>query len=186
MNHVWLDTETKAVLQESPPLKLAPATTETFSIVVIDLSFRPIHSRHVRAYYRVLGTSVSDAAEILKRKIPLILKRRLTLADAMLAQFELICSDIISAFVSDSVISNADPSYLSDLWRSLRTGEEFEKLWVTIENAPRDKSGSDFLEQFVGAEAVSFPKEFLAMRKKARIMQHWAEKIGATVVVADR
>ena len=184
MNHVWLDTETKAVLQKSPPEKLAPATTETFSIVVIDRSFRPIPSRHLRAYYRVLGTSIGDATEILKQTIPFILKRRLTLPDAMLAQFELICCDIISAFVSDTVISNADPEYLSGLWNSLKTGEEFEKQWVTIDNAPENACGADFLEQFVGVQAMDFPIEITAMRKKARIMQHWAKKIGATVVVS--
>lgn len=186
MNHTWLDTETKAVLQKVPPEKFAPATTETFSIVVIDCSFRPNHSRHLRAYHRVLGTTLDDASDHLKRAIPLVLKRKLSLSDALLAQFELICCDLVSVFVSDSVISNADPIYLSELWNSLKTGEEFETQRVTIHSVPDDSSGEDFLEQFVGAEVTNFPIDMEAMRKKARIMNHWANKIGAAILVADR
>ncbi len=186
MNHAWLDTETQAVLRRVPPEKFARATTEAFSIVVIDRSFRPIRSRHLRAYQRVLGTSIDHASDTLKRAIPLVLKRELILADAMLAQFELICCDMISVFVSDTIMANADPDYLCELWNSLKTGEEFEKQSVTIENVPDDSSGADFLEQFVGAKDTNFPMDIIAMRKKARIMQHWAKKIGATVIVADR
>ena len=186
MSRAWLDTETMAVLWKVLPEKLAPATTETFSIVVIDRTFRPIESRHLRAYHRVLGTSIDAATDTLKRAIPLKLKRELTFPDAMLAQFELICRDIISVFVSASVMSNADPNYLSDLWNSLKTGVEFERQWVTIEDVPDESSGADFLEQFVGVKADKFPIEIMAMRKEARIMQHWAKKIGAAVIVADR
>lgn len=185
MDYTWLDTLTKAALEESPPQKLAPATTQTFSIVVLDLSFRPVWSRHVQGYHRVLGTSLDKASQALRRPIPLILKRHLSLADAMLAQFELICCDVISAFVSDAVISNADPGYLRNLWHSLSTGEEFEKQWAIIESVPENKAGSEFLNQFVGAENPSFPIEIIAMRKKARSMQLWARNIGAEVVVRD-
>jgi len=186
MNHTWLDTETKAVLQKVPPEKFAPATTETFSIVVIDCSFRPNRSRQLRAFHRVLGTTIDHANHYLKRTIPLVLKRKLSLSDALLAQFELICCDLVSVFVSDSVISNADPNYLAGLWNSLKTGEEFEIQSVTINSVPDDSSGEDFLVQFVGAKDANFPVHMRAMRKKARIMHHWANKIGAAILVADR
>ena len=46
-NTSWLDTETKAMLQQVPPEKVAPATTETFSLVVLAFDTAGDHNRSV-------------------------------------------------------------------------------------------------------------------------------------------
>jgi len=79
----WLDTETKAVLQQVPPQKLAPAITETFSVVVLSFDSHGDHTRHVRAFDRVLRTSFTDAELQTRRKPPFVVKRELTAADAI-------------------------------------------------------------------------------------------------------
>lgn len=181
-----LKTQTKAALQKLVPEKLAPATTQTFSIVVLSCDFQPDHDRHVHAYERVLSTSRMDAEFQSTRKPPFVLKQGLSVEDALLAQFELVCGDIVSAFISDSVVSHAEPSYLAELYRSLVVGEEFDKLNVCIHSIPETESGVTFVHEFIGPFAPDLPHTMIAMRKKARIMQYWAKKIGLELEVVGQ
>jgi len=48
----WLDTETKAMCEYVPPQKRAPATAETFSLVVLAFDTAGDHTRFVRAFAR--------------------------------------------------------------------------------------------------------------------------------------
>jgi len=180
----WLDTETKAALQKLPPEKLAPATTDTFAVVVLSLGSPHDRVRHVRAFDRVLRTSLEDAERQITRTPPFVIKRELTLSDAMLAQFELVCSDIVSIFLSDDVVANAEPDYLASLYRSVAHAAEFQALSVRVHSIPNDEDGLAFAEQFIGPSLPLLPFEMIAMRKKARIMTHWANKIGAKVEAA--
>ena len=177
----WLDTETKAALQQMPPQKLAPATTETFSVVVLSCDAYGDHTRQVRAFDRVLRTSLVDAEFQTRRKPPFVVKRELTVADAMLAQFELVCCDVVSVFIADAVLSRADPSYLAELYGSLIHADEFDKVSIRLVSVPEHPEARAFVQQFIGSHAPALPYEMPAMRKKARIMIHWAKKIGAEV-----
>jgi hypothetical protein len=179
----WLDTETKAALQKLPPEKLAPATTDTFAVVVLSLDSSTDRVRHVRAFDRVLGTSLEDAERQIARTPPFVIKRELTLSDAMLAQFELVCSDIVSIFLSDDVVENAEPEYLVSLYRGVAHADEFQIVSIRVHSIPDDDDGLAFAEQFIGLPVPQLPLEIVAMRKKLRIMIHWANKIGAHVEV---
>ncbi|MDZ7618856.1 MAG: hypothetical protein U1E05_17770 [Patescibacteria group bacterium] len=182
-NSAWLDTETKAALQKLVPEELAPATTDTFAVVVLSQGSPDNRVRRTRAFDRVLRSTLLDAERQTESHPPFVVKRGLTLSDAMLAQFELICCDIISVFLSDHVVSNAEPEYLASLYRGVAQADEFEALSVRVVSIPADDAGLAFSEQFIGSRAAAVPFDMVAMRKKARIMIHWAEKIGANVVV---
>lgn len=177
----WLDTETKACLQRSPPLKLSPPTTERFSIVVLYWEPFSDQRRRVRAFERVLRTTLTDAEFEASRRLPFVVKRGLTLSDAMLAQFELICCDIASVLIADPVISAAEPQYLADLYNSLIRSDEFATLRISVTAIPPNELGRQFVQQFIGNGNPSLPHTMRIMLKKARIMTHWAGKIGAAV-----
>jgi hypothetical protein len=177
----WLDPETKAALQKLPPEKLAPTTTDTFAVVVLSRGSPKDRVRHVRAFDKVLRMSLQDAERQTALMPPFVVKRELTLGDAMLAQFELVCADIISIFLSDDVVANAEPDYLASLYRGVANADEFQTVSIRVESIPDNDDGHAFAEQFIGPTMPELPIEIIAMRKKARIMTHWANKIGAIV-----
>ena len=86
----WLDTETKALLQRSPPEKLVPPDTATFALVLLAVRG---HDRHVlaNAVQRATQVSADEARRIVSHRLPLPVKQGLTYLDAQIAQFELIC-----------------------------------------------------------------------------------------------
>jgi hypothetical protein len=180
----WLDTETQAALQKLPPEKLAPATIDTFAVVVLSLGLPNDRVRQFRAFDRVLLTSLQDAERQMTRTPPFVVKRELSLSDALLAQFELVCSDVVSIFLSDDVVANAEPEYLASLYRGVAHADEFQTLSIRISSIPDNDEGRAFAEQFIGPTVPELPIEIIAMRKKARIMTHWANKIGAIVLPA--
>ena len=182
----WLDTETKAALQQLPPQKLVPATTETFSVVILSCDARGDHTRQTRAFDCVLHTSLDDAEFQTRRRPPFVVKGELTMADAMLAQFELACCDIVSVFISDGVLSTAEPSYLAELYGSLIHADEFDKVSLRVFSVPENAEGCVFVRQFIGDAVPLLPYDMIAMRKKARIMTHWAKKVGVSSGTPDR
>jgi hypothetical protein len=177
----WFDAEIKAALQKLPPKKLSPATIVSFAVVVLSLGSIANHAWQVRSIHKVLGTSLQDAELQLNRKLPFVLKRELTLADAMLTQFELACADVISIFLSDHIVTNGDSVYLASLYRDMVRADEFEIVTVRVVSVPDGATGRSFTDQFIAPDLRAFPCEFTSLRKKARIMTHWAKKIGATV-----
>lgn len=177
----WLDTETKAVLQKMPPKKLAPAETDAFAVVVLSLGSSVDRSRRLIAFDKVLRTSPQDAKRQLNRTPPFVLKGGLTMAEAMLAQFELACTDIRSIFLSEDLVANAESRYLATLYRKMLYADEFQPVRVRVISIPDTSQGQAFAQQFLGPNVPQLPFELVAMRKKARIMTHWADKIGATV-----
>ena len=113
--------------------------------------------------------------------MPFVIKRELILADAMLAQFELICCDIISVFISDEVMSNAEPQYLAELYNALIQSDEFATVALLVTDIPSTEPGKEFFQQFIGDSLLPLPYKMMTTRKKARIMTHWARKVGAVV-----
>jgi hypothetical protein len=186
----WLDTETQALLQQAPPDKLAPPDTDTFALVLLEQG-KDLAGVE-RALVRVPGILVKKALSLVAQACPLAIASGLSLTDAVLGQFELVCSDSISVFLSDEVISSAGSYYLTELYGQLRYSPEFETVDVQIAAVPDTELGNRFAEQFFGGVAAAslFGKNGEAyqgtmMRKKARIMAHWAKKIGAQVQVAN-
>ncbi len=91
----WLDTETKALLQKSPPKKLAPPDTAMFSLVLLSI-YRHDIEREIRAIRRILQTSNVEARHLLGKPLPVRITEGLTHSDALLGQFELISCDSVS------------------------------------------------------------------------------------------
>jgi hypothetical protein len=187
----WLDTETKAMLQQAPPEKLAPPDTGMFSLVLLKMGDDPTRTR--RALERIPRVSGERAVNIATRQCPaVVIASGLSLGDAILGQFELVCCDSISVFLRDEVAASNDRSYLSELFQQFRESPEFESIPATITLIPQTAPGRQFVDQFLGgmSHVASCPHrgyfyEGKIMRKKARIMAHWAKKIGAEVVVAN-
>jgi len=181
----WLDTETKALLEESPPEKLAPADTATFSLVLL-AAYREDRERLVRAVERVVRKGRQDAEYRADRQRPTIVTSDLTHTEAVIGQFELVSCDAISVFLCDDVIAGSDGAYLSGLYASLLQSEEFRETTVHIESIPDNDAGDRFREQFLGDKGPAPPADLAVALKKARIMAHWGDKIGARVsIVAD-
>lgn len=173
----WLDTQTKAQLAADPPDKLAPPIVSGFSLVLLQRG--PDRLRVERILTRLVVNLASISTEC-----PCVVRRGLSLADALLGQFEFICADSISIFVGDEVAQNAPPTYLNDLFGRLRKSPEFQLVTVCVRSVPDDDRGIRFLEQFFG-HALKLPATQVVAYKKARIMQHWASKLGAVVDVTD-
>ena len=102
----------------------------------------------------------------------------------MLGQFELICCDAISIFIADEVASGARKGYLADLYGSLLRSQEFAETTLRIESLPAGVRGEAFIDQFLG-QSPDLPAVLALSRKKARIIYHWASRIGAQVSLSD-
>lgn len=185
----WLDTETKALLQQVPPGKLAPPNTATFTLVLLKKGADS--ARLTWSLARVPGCSKQGASAAVSRICPLLITSGLSLADAVLGQFELICGDSISVFLRDEVALSATGDYLGQVYAQFRRSQEFEEVTVHVASVPDTDQGRRFGEQFLGYTAdnvddtpKNYPLEMRIMRKKARIMAHWARKIGAKIVIA--
>jgi hypothetical protein len=178
----WLDTETKALLQRSPPGKLAPADAATFALILLAYA---VHDQNllVRALQQIAETSEGRARRLLGGRLPACVKNSLSYTDAQIGQFELICRDAVSVIIADEVVANAPADYLADLYAKLRKIDEFELVIARIDSLPDSPSGHEFCNRFLSGRKPppSFPVEL--MRKKARIMQHWATRIGGRMTL---
>ncbi len=85
----WLDTETKAILQRSPPEKLAPPNTATFALVLLAAQGE-VRKRLAAAVERVQVETRDQARRVLKQPLPVLIKRGLSYEDALLGQFEFV------------------------------------------------------------------------------------------------
>ncbi|MCG8586200.1 MAG: hypothetical protein MI757_15950 [Pirellulales bacterium] len=179
----WLDTETKAALEKQPPSKLAPPDTVAFTLILI-ANHGDDNERLTRALRRILQTSDQDALRLAERELPVTVKSSLSYEDALLGQFELISCDAVSVFITDHVATGATREYLDTLYKSLLTeSDEFQQTLVRVEEIPSTESGKKFIDQFIGDGALTFPLEVAATQKKARIMKHWGDKIGARLSI---
>jgi hypothetical protein len=173
----WLDTQTKAQLQKSPPDKLAPPVVGGYSLVLLE---RGTDRERV---FRTIQALAEDADKVVS-KCPVVVRHNLSLADALEGQFELVCTDSISVFLNDNVIRAAEPAYLDDLYRTVRKSAEFEPVTIHLRSIPDDEDGKRFLRQFFG-QVLGVPATHIVARKKARIMLHWGSKLGAVVEIED-
>ncbi len=178
----WLDTETKACLQQSPPSKLAPSTTGTFSLVVLRRDPLTDRRKQAFAFECVLGRPLGDAKRLTTAPLPFVLKRGLTLADAMLKQAQLVCCDIVSVFLADEVTLSAEPKYLADLYRDLLDSDEFAIVTVSVTAIPPGVAGDAFVQYFIAETSPPLPHRMRATRKKVRFMRYCAQELGGMVL----
>ena len=94
----WLDTETKALLQRSPPEKLAPPDTATCFASYCWRSRESITAPFSRAAQLVAEAS-DGATRLLSSRLPVCVNKGLSYSDAQIGQFELICCDAVSVIV---------------------------------------------------------------------------------------
>ena len=175
----WLDTETKAMLQRLPPSKQAPADTLAFTLVLLSTS-ECNRNRLLRAAQRIHAGFADRDLPATGARAPFLLRDGLTHADALLAQFELISCDAVSVFIADSVFANAENEYLTELYNCLLASDEFRPTTITIGSLPNSNRADEFVDQFIGYQ-IEVPSTITAAYKKARIMNHWANKIGGDV-----
>jgi hypothetical protein len=156
---------------------------ETAEFALILLRKGPDHQRLVDAIIEINKARKANAAALASRATPVTIKSGLTEAEALWAQFELICCDAVSIYVRTEVIEQNDKAYLAGLFKEVSESPEFRPANVTIIQIPATESGEKFLERFVGTSGLirSFPMTLTVPFKKARIMEDWAARIGAEI-----
>ena len=179
----WLDTQTRELLQKVRDDKLAPPKTANFALVL--LLEGEDDDRLVDAITKINQCSRSDADVLASRAAPVTINLDLSEEDALWGQFELICTDAISIFLRSEVIVQNDGIYLMFLFQNILQSPEFKWVTVSISEVPATESGEKFVEQFLGQVPVkrAFPVSATMPFKKARIMEHWANKIGASLKI---
>jgi hypothetical protein len=175
----WLDPETRAILAGQPPPKLAPPATAAFTLLFLTKGTdRARIARAVDALSRI-GTPNATGLKS-------VIRQGLTLEEAMGGQFTLACCDCATAFIADDVASTGDREYLLQLSARLAESPEFQPVAIELVSVPDSEAGRRFLWQFMGlAVGLELPLATTVMRKKARLMAHWAEKVGAELQFHD-
>lgn len=178
----WLDIQTQEFLQGDPPPKLAPRKVAEFGLVLLRKGMD--QQRLVRAISRINDCSDSAAASLARQPLPVTINLDLEHGDALLGQFELICCDSTAAFLSSEVLEQGDKSYLRSLFHRISESPEFKPCTLTIISIPTTEKGRKFADQFLGVagtglQELVFPFRIDVPFKKARIMKHWAGRIGA-------
>ncbi|MFA5193495.1 MAG: hypothetical protein WC740_22530 [Verrucomicrobiia bacterium] len=182
----WLDTQTKEILQKAHEPKLAPSKTAEFALVLIQRGMDP--QRLLRAICRINECSEPAAIELIHQPLPLAINSDLRQEDALWGQFELICCDAIGVFVRSEVLEQSDDNYIHSLFQTVLHSPEFRPVKMRIVAVPPTEAGNRFIDQFLGIatsglEDLVFPFGIEISFKKARIMKHWAGRIGAQVQV---
>ena len=112
----WLDTETKALLQHSPPKNLR--------LPIRRPSRHLAGNRGARSQRPCEGGATGskaledEAGRLLSGRLPVCVKKGLSYTDGQIGQFELICCDAVSVIIADEVLANAPPDYLTDPMQS--------------------------------------------------------------------
>ena len=138
------------------------------------------------AVQRVAKVSADEAHRILDYESPVPVKTGLTHPDALIAQFELICCDAVSVFIADEVVAEAPAEYLTGLYARLRQSDEFGLMTVRLDSVPDDSNGQAFCDRFLGGQRPGPSLVAKLMRKKVRIMQHWATRIGGRMTILSQ
>jgi hypothetical protein len=179
----WLDTQTKELLQKVPDERPAPPKTGEFALVLIRQG--QDRQRLEDAFIEINKCSKSAAAMLADGVMPVTINLDLTEEEALWGQFELICCDAISVFLRSEVVAQNDRFYLWPLFKKVLESPEFKPVAVNVARVPETESGEKFVEQFLGAVPVKrvFPMTLTMPFKKARIMEHWATRVGAELSV---
>jgi len=177
----WLDTQTKEILQKVVEPKLAPPRAAEFTLVLVRQGAD--HARLIRAIRRINDCEETEAVELLAQRMPVRVNSDLSEGDALWGQFELICCDAVGIFIRSEVLDQMDLAEFQSLVQKTSQSTEFQPAAVTIAEIPRNEPGLSFVDQFLGSYEPSrdaaLPLMVVVPFKKARIMQHWATRVGA-------
>jgi hypothetical protein len=179
----WLDTETKAILHKASEPKRAPSRAAEFALVLVKKGLdRP---RLIRAISRINECSEETAAELADRPVPVAINCDLSEEDAVYGQFELISCDSIGVLVRSEVLGQNEKDYIHALFGKILQSAEFKPVKVKVVEVPDTEPGQKFVDQFLGPATPGrkpvFPLSVEVPFKKARIMMHWATRVGANV-----
>ena len=179
----WLDTETKAILQREVEPKLAPPKAGEFGLVLLRKG--DDQPRLVRAICRINGCGERDAGVLARSAAPVTINAGLTEPEAIFGQFELICCDSVAVFVRSEVLTAPNQKgYLEFLFERVLQSPEFQPTRIEVFEVPATEAGEKFADQFLGSNyGGNKVHEFSlwAPFKKARVMKHWASRVGARV-----
>jgi hypothetical protein len=177
----WLDTQTKEILQKVVEPKLTPSKTAEFTLVLVRKGAD--HGRLVRAICRINECDEPEAVKLAARRTPVRVNSDLSEGDALWGQFELICCDAVSIFIRSEVLDQMDLAEFQSLVQKTSQSTEFQPTTVAITEIPQTEPGLSFVDQFLGsfepARIAALPATVVVPFKKARIMQHWATRVGA-------
>jgi hypothetical protein len=181
----WLDTETKAILQKEEEPKFAPPKAGEFGLVLLRKGND--RERLVRAICRINNCAESAAGVLARSPEPVTINPGLTEAEALFGQFELICCDSVAVFVrSEVLLAPGQKEYLDGLFRKVLESPEFKPTRIDVLEVPASEAGEKFVDQFIGSVCPEDRRpidEFSLWvpLKKARMMKHWAARVGAQV-----
>jgi hypothetical protein len=110
----------------------------------------------------------------------------LELNEATAGQLALVCCDCISAFVRDEVVDTSAKETFQRIQNEITASPEFQLVTAQIDDIPASEPGRRFCHQFFGlAAGITFPNKFNVYRKKARLMELWAKRIGVKVITKE-
>jgi len=186
----WLDAETRAILDPAPPEEYVAIGVSGFTLVLLERGFQV--DRLVRAFQRIRLDPERAVNSLLFAPCPAVVRSGLTLDQAIVGQFELVCCDCISVFLRDEIAAEGAAEYLRSLYSRLRASPEFKPVSVTVSLVPDTDSGRQFCDQFLSTaleKRVHYGSD-RAVRdrvfwKKARIMAHWASEMGVQLAVEE-
>jgi hypothetical protein len=177
----WLDTQKKEILQKVGEANLTPPYTAALTLVLVRKGTD--HDRLVRAICRINECDEPEAVKLAAQRTPVRINSDLSEGDALWGQFELICCDAVSIFIRSEVLDQMDLAEFQSLVQKTSQSTEFQPTTVTITEIPRTESGLSFVDQFLCSfepeKVAGFPSTLIVPFKKARIMEHWATRIGA-------
>jgi hypothetical protein len=175
----WLDTETKAVLCPDPPEKLVASATVSFSLLLVTKG---------KDEQRIadIVSAIQRSAPPKTLDYPFVVGQQMNLEEALAGQFALACCDCVAAFVRDDIVDESAIKAFRQIHSEVLSSPEFEQVAMRIEFIPNTEQGHRFCWQFFGlASGLQIPVTINMYRKKARLMEHWAKRIGASYSVSE-
>jgi len=186
----WLDAQTRAILHPTPPEECVALGVSGFTLVLLQKGFQ--HDRLTRALQRIRRDPERATTPVLFAPCPTRVRSGLSLEEAIVGQFELICCDCISVFVRDEIAADGATGYLRGLYSQLRSSPEFQPVFITITFVPDTDAGRRFCDQFLSTaqeKTIRYGNEIVmkdrVYQKKARMMAHWAVEIGVRLTIDE-
>ena len=145
------------------------------------------NQRLVQAICRINDCYESEAIALCRLPVPVTINPGLNEREALFGQFELVCCNAVAAFVRSEVLLEQDQKdYLDALFQRVLQSPEFKPTRIDVLEVPATEAGEKFVDQFLGNPVPGEKRpidEFSLWvpYKKARIMKHWAARVGARV-----
>jgi len=150
-----------------------------YSLILLDVGDEAV--RIARATIRVRRCGSDEALQILSAPLPMRVATGLTPQAAREGQWEFVSCDCVAIFVRDDVVDGGGSAYLRTLFETVGSSPEFAFVGLELESVPDDAAGADYLDRFLGASPPRLPARLRVREQKARLMEAFADEIGAVV-----